>query len=133
LPLAHGLSIEWLPTSAPKLTDIHVVWRDLKAHHLGHQTFADADAVDRAIHQAIDPLNASAPTFRWSGHESLLGKCDVSGIRLTSVTPRDLRGGLLDLRADSPTGSLVQATVARLVILRSNNPERCMSGHCPVS
>jgi hypothetical protein len=85
LLLAHGLSVEWRPTYAPKLTDIHVVWRDLKAHHLGHQTFADGDALDRAIHQAIDALNASAPTFRWSGHESLLRKCDVSGIRLTSV------------------------------------------------
>jgi hypothetical protein len=104
LPLAHGLTVEWLPTYAPKLTDIHVVWRDLKAHLFGHQTFADGDPLDRAIHQAIDGLNASAPTFRWSGHESLLRKCDVSGIRLTSVTPRDLRGRLLDPRAASRRG-----------------------------
>jgi hypothetical protein len=37
---------------------IEVVWRDLKAHHLAHQTFADTDALDRAIHHAIDELNA---------------------------------------------------------------------------
>jgi hypothetical protein len=27
-------------------------------HHLAHQTFADTDALDRAIHHAIDELNA---------------------------------------------------------------------------
>ena len=32
--------------------------RDLKAHHLAHQTFADVDALDRAIHHAVDELNA---------------------------------------------------------------------------
>ena len=31
--------------------------RDLKAHYLVHQTFADADALDRAIHRAVDALN----------------------------------------------------------------------------
>jgi hypothetical protein len=35
-----------------------VVWHDLKAHHLAHQTFADTDALDRAIHQAVDEVNA---------------------------------------------------------------------------
>jgi hypothetical protein len=35
-----------------------VVWHDLKANHLAHQTFADIDALDRAIHQAVDELNA---------------------------------------------------------------------------
>ena len=35
-----------------------MVWRDLKAHHLAHQTFADTDALDRAIRHAIDDLNA---------------------------------------------------------------------------
>ena len=41
----------------PELNDIEVVWRDLKAHHLAHQTFADAGALDHAIHQAVDALN----------------------------------------------------------------------------
>jgi len=55
---AHWLTVEWLPKYAPELNDIEVVWRDLKARHLAHQTFADADALDRAIHQAVDALNA---------------------------------------------------------------------------
>jgi transposase len=55
---AHWLTIEWLPKYAPELNDIEVVWHDLKAHHLAHQTFADTDALDRAIHHAIDELNA---------------------------------------------------------------------------
>ena len=55
---AHWLTVEWLPKYAPELNDIEVVWRDLKAHHLAHQTFADTDALDRAIHHAIDELNA---------------------------------------------------------------------------
>jgi transposase len=54
---AHWLTIEWLPKYAPELNDIEHVWRDLKAHHLAHQTFADADALDRAIHHAVDTLN----------------------------------------------------------------------------
>jgi hypothetical protein len=39
------------------LNDIEAVWRDLKAHHLAHQTFADLDALDSAIRQAVDALN----------------------------------------------------------------------------
>jgi transposase len=54
---AHWLTVEWLPKYAPELNDIEAVWHDLKAHHLAHQTFADADALDRAIHQAVDQLN----------------------------------------------------------------------------
>jgi len=39
------------------LNDIETVWRDLKAHHLAHQTFADTDALDRAVHKAVGVLN----------------------------------------------------------------------------
>jgi hypothetical protein len=42
---------------APELNDIEVVWHDLKAHHLAHQTFTDAEALDRAIHAAVTSLN----------------------------------------------------------------------------
>ena len=52
------LTVEWLPKYAPELNDIETVWRDLKAHHLAHQTFDDIDALDDAIHQAVDALNA---------------------------------------------------------------------------
>jgi transposase len=54
---AHWLTAEWLPKYAPELNDIEGVWRDLKAHHLVHQTFADPNALDRAIRQAVDALN----------------------------------------------------------------------------
>ena len=54
---AHWLTIEWLPKYAPELNDIELVWHDLKAHHLAHQTFADIDALDQAIHDATADLN----------------------------------------------------------------------------
>jgi transposase len=53
----HWLTVEWLPKYAPELNDIEVVWHDLKAHHLAHQTFTDVDALDREIHTAVETLN----------------------------------------------------------------------------
>jgi len=55
---SHWLTVEWLPKYAPELNDIEIVWGDLKAHHLAHQTFTDLDALDRAIHHAVRALNA---------------------------------------------------------------------------
>ena len=60
---AHWLTVEWLPKYAPELNDIEGVWRDLKAHHLAHQTFLDVDALDRAIHQAVAALNEERMTL----------------------------------------------------------------------
>ncbi len=54
---AHWLTVEWLPKYAPELNDIELVWRDLKAHHLAHQTFTHADNLDRTIHAAVTTLN----------------------------------------------------------------------------
>ena len=54
---AHCLTVEWLPKYAPELNEIEPVWRDLKAHHLAHQTFADLPALDQAIHDAVIDLN----------------------------------------------------------------------------
>ena len=54
---AHWLTVEWLPKYAPELNDIEVVWHDLKAHHLAHQTFTDSAALDEAIHAAVTDLN----------------------------------------------------------------------------
>jgi transposase len=54
---AHWLTVEWLPKYAPELNDIERVWRDLKAHHLAHLTFAHSDALDRAIHNAVEEMN----------------------------------------------------------------------------
>lgn len=53
----HWLTVEWLPKYAPELNDIEVVWHDLKAHHLAHQTFTDAAALERAVHAAVAALN----------------------------------------------------------------------------
>lgn len=55
---AHWLTVEWLPKYAPELNDIELVWRDLKAHHLAHQTFSDVAALEKTIHQAVKDLNA---------------------------------------------------------------------------
>ncbi len=55
---AHWLTVEWLPKYAPELNDIETVWRDLKAHYLAHQTFADTHALDQAILKAVENLNA---------------------------------------------------------------------------
>jgi transposase len=54
---AHWLTVEWLPKYAPELNDIERVWHDLKANHLAHQTFADPDALETAIHHAVKARN----------------------------------------------------------------------------
>jgi hypothetical protein len=54
---AHWLTVEWLPKYTPELNDIEVVWHDLKAYHLAHQTFTGLAARDQAIHTAVEDLN----------------------------------------------------------------------------
>ena len=56
------LTVEWLPKYAPELNDIERSWRDLKRHYLAHRTFRDADALDVAIHQAVQALNRERRT-----------------------------------------------------------------------
>jgi len=51
------LVVEWLPKYAPELNDIERAWRDLKRHFLAHRTFANADQLDLAIHEAVHALN----------------------------------------------------------------------------
>jgi transposase len=53
----HWLTVEWLPKYTPELNDIEVVWNDLKAHHLTHQTFTGVVALDLSIHTAVEDLN----------------------------------------------------------------------------
>lgn len=55
---AHWLRVEWLPKYAPELNDIETVWRDLKAHHLAHQTFADIEDLNHEILNAVQTRNA---------------------------------------------------------------------------
>src|SRR4051812_46692238 len=52
-----GLTLEWLPKYAPELNDIERCWRDLKQHQLANRTFADVDALTRAIPDAVARLN----------------------------------------------------------------------------
>jgi transposase len=54
---AHWLTVEWPPKYAPELNDIEVVWGDLKARHLAHQTFTDPDVLDDTIHSAVAASN----------------------------------------------------------------------------
>src|SRR3954466_14030521 len=51
------LTVEWLPKYAPELNDIERCWRDLKQHYLANHTFAGADALARAIPDAVARLN----------------------------------------------------------------------------
>lgn len=51
------ITVDWLPRYAPELNIIEGTWRDLKRHHLAHQTFRSTDDLDRAIHQAMAALN----------------------------------------------------------------------------
>ncbi len=60
---AHWLAVEWLPKYAPELNDIEIVWGDLKARHLAHQTFTDPDVLDQAI-----PLRRRSPKLAAQPH-----------------------------------------------------------------
>src|SRR3954452_7621334 len=51
------LTLEWLPKYAPELNDIERCWRDLKQHQLANRTFVNADALTRAIPDAVARLN----------------------------------------------------------------------------
>ena len=51
------LTLEWLPKYTPELNDIERCWRDLKQHYLANRTFADPDALARAIPDAVARLN----------------------------------------------------------------------------
>ena len=42
---------------SPHGNTIEAVWRDLKRHHLAHQTFTGPDDLDRAIQEAVMKLN----------------------------------------------------------------------------
>ena len=63
---AHWLTVEWLPKYAPELNDIEVLWRDLKRHHLAHQTFTGPEDLDRAIHDAVRKLNTERNRHSWA-------------------------------------------------------------------
>ena len=65
---AHWLTVEWLPKYTPELNDIEVLWRDLKRHHLAHQTFTGPDDLECAIHPAVATLNTERNRHPWANH-----------------------------------------------------------------
>jgi hypothetical protein len=71
---AHWLTVEWLPKYAPELNNIEPTWRDLKRHHLAHQTFTGPDDLDRAIHDAVTKLNAERNRNPLASQRSCLGR-----------------------------------------------------------
>jgi hypothetical protein len=48
-----------LRETARSTNDIEIVWGDLKARHLAHQTFTDLDCLDSTIHHAVSGLNSA--------------------------------------------------------------------------
>jgi len=66
---AHWLRVEWLPKYAPELNDIEAVWRDLKRHHLAHQTFTGPDDLDCAIPKAVLKLNTERNRHPWANQQ----------------------------------------------------------------
>ncbi len=66
---AHWLRVEWLPKYAPELNDIEGVWRDLKRHHLAHQTFTGPDDLDGAIKEALIKLNTERSRHPWANQQ----------------------------------------------------------------
>ena len=67
---AHWLAVERLPKYAPELNDIEALWRDLKRHHLAHQTFNGPDDLDRAIHEAVMKLDAERNRHPLANHRT---------------------------------------------------------------
>ena len=63
---AHWLTLEWLPKYAPELNDIEGIWRDLKRHHLAHQTFSRPEDLNRAIQDAVMKLNSERNRHLWA-------------------------------------------------------------------
>src|SRR5215207_1367090 len=66
---AHWLTVEWLPKYAPALNDIEVLWRDLKRHHLAHQTFTGPDDLECAIQEAVTTLNTERSRHPWDNQQ----------------------------------------------------------------
>jgi transposase len=88
---AHWLTVEWLPKYAPELNDIEGVWRDLKRHHLAHQTFTGLDDLDCTIQEAVINLN----TERKRTKAPSVGQPENRCLRPQSVVPFGGRETLL--------------------------------------
>jgi hypothetical protein len=81
-PLAHP---RMAAQYAPELNDIDVVWHDLKARHLAHQTFTDTEALDRAIHAAVTTLNTERNVNPLVKQRISLSRFHLAGQRMLAV------------------------------------------------
>jgi hypothetical protein len=73
------------------MNDIEVLCHDLKAHRLAHQTITSANALDQAIHAAVEALNLERHG-RSVGQATNLGLgATRAGQRQASRTRRSLR------------------------------------------
>ncbi|WP_136657522.1 transposase [Nitratireductor sp. XY-223] len=59
------LTVEWLPKYARELNDIVPSWKTLKQTELAHQTFADADELERAICKAVQKTAVQCGNALW--------------------------------------------------------------------
>ena len=78
---APWLTVEWLPKYAPELNDIEELWRDLKQHHLVHQTFAGPANLDDAIHEAVAMLNYERSRHPLANHRIAVSRAEAFDIR----------------------------------------------------
>jgi hypothetical protein len=91
-----------LPKYTPELNDIEVVWHDLKAYNLAHQTFTGVAELDGAIHKAVEDLNRERAVVplakprivrrcpsRFAGRRRLLRRTNLKilSVSLAWVTP----------------------------------------------
>ena len=77
---AHWLTVEWLPKYAPELNDIEPVRHDLKAYHLAHMTFSDAQTLTQISMRLLPPSNAER-------NRDPLGKLRILLSSLSDLTP----------------------------------------------
>ncbi len=67
---ARALLLTLAGWTRPELNDIEELWRNLKRHHLAHQTFAGPDNLDCAIHEAVMMLNRERNRHPLASHRT---------------------------------------------------------------
>ena len=95
---AHWLTVEWLAKYTPELNDIEVVWHDLKAFNLAHQTFTGVAELDGAIHKAVGDSNRERAVVPLASHAGLC--LLISRRTIPDIMPRNERPGDGNLRPD---------------------------------
>jgi transposase len=65
---APWLTLEWMPKCTPELNATKELWRNLKRHHLAHQTFTGPGNSDDAIHESVTMLNCERSPHPSANH-----------------------------------------------------------------